>query len=128
MGSGKLQKARDIGRTVLAIGIDLKNVSVTRLSGVSDTAEDGASLALIDRVSNQSDSIGRATGERVKNARAFTGAAVIHEYARQVLFKDRTNYGINCMFVVVNRNHDASFKHPALQTAAVHWYVCRLAR
>jgi hypothetical protein len=82
MSSGKLQKARDIGRTVLAIGIDLKNVSVTRLSGVSDTAENGASFALIDRVSNQGDSVWRATGERVKHARAFPRAAVIHEYAR----------------------------------------------
>jgi hypothetical protein len=128
MGSGKLQKARDIGRAVLAIGIDLKNVSVTRSSGVSDTAEDGASLALIDRVSNQGDSVWRATGGRVKNARAFAGATVIHEYARQVLFKDRTHYGINCMFVVVNGNDYARVKHPALQTAAVRWYACRLAR
>jgi hypothetical protein len=113
---------------VLAIGIDLKNVSVTRLSGVSDTAEDGTSLALIDRVSNQSDSIWRATGERVKYKRAFRGAAIIHEYARQVLFKDRTYYGINCMFVVINGNHYTRFKHPTLQKAAVRWYACRLAR
>jgi hypothetical protein len=33
-----LKKARDIGRAVLAIGIDLKDVSVTGSSGVSDAA------------------------------------------------------------------------------------------
>jgi hypothetical protein len=62
IGSGKLQKARDIGHTVLAIGIDLNNVGVARLSGVADTAEHGASLAPINRVSNQGDSVWRATG------------------------------------------------------------------
>jgi hypothetical protein len=102
-------------------------VSVTRSSGVSDTAEHGAALALIDRVSNQGDSVWRATGKRVKYTRAFPGAAVIHEYARQFLFNDRTHYSINCMFVVVNRNDYARVKHLALQTVADRWYACRLA-
>jgi hypothetical protein len=65
MGNGMLEKARDIGRTVLAIGIDLQDVSVTRSSGMADAAQHSAALALIARVSNQDDSVWRPAGKRV---------------------------------------------------------------
>jgi hypothetical protein len=65
MGNGMMEKARDISRMVLAIGIDLQHVSVTGSSGIPDTAQHGSALALIDRVSNQGDSVWRVAGKRV---------------------------------------------------------------
>jgi hypothetical protein len=70
MCSRLLQKARNIGYLVLAVGINLKRVSITRLNGASDTRKHGATLAAIDRVPNQDDVGWRAGNQRIKHASA----------------------------------------------------------
>jgi hypothetical protein len=66
---------------VLAVGIDLDRMSITPLSGVSQTGEHGIAFAAISAVAKQSNHPGESYRQLVKCRGARFGAAVIHEYA-----------------------------------------------
>jgi len=70
MRSGLLQKARNIGHPVLAIGINLKHVSITSLNGVPGTRKHGTALAAIDWVPNQGDEGWHAGNQCIQHASA----------------------------------------------------------
>jgi hypothetical protein len=70
MGNSLLQKARNIGNPVLAIGVNLEHMSKTRLSSVSGTRKHGATLAAINRVPNQGDLGWRAGNQPIEHASA----------------------------------------------------------
>jgi hypothetical protein len=60
MRSGLLQKTWNIGNLVLAVGINLQRVSITRFGCESSTRKHGTTLAAIDWVPNQDDGGWRA--------------------------------------------------------------------
>ena len=55
MRSSLLQKPWNIGNLVLAVGINLQRVSITRFGCESSTRKHGTTLAAIDWVPNQGD-------------------------------------------------------------------------
>jgi hypothetical protein len=70
MRSGLFQKTRNIGYLMLAIGIDLQQVGVTRFGRESSTRKYGTTLAAIDWVPNQDDLSRRARNQCIQHASA----------------------------------------------------------
>jgi len=114
-GARGLDKTRDVGGVVLAVGVDLQRVRVVRAARGAQPRHDRGALAAVDRQTQQRHLCRISAREFGEHLLGRLVAAVVDDEDRQAVSRQICHGGADRVLVVVDRNHDAgSDAHDAL--------------